>query len=258
MKNKNIALIIRIYTVILISAFFPISVSALADSGEETFSFRFENCTVTDALIEISQKSGINIISNSIIKKEIVSKSYTDKRLDKIISDLLRGENCAVVWNYSNGSLDSIGLYTYNEEDSKRTTGSNRVSRSVSNSSRVSSSPRTAAVNRSNRFINELNNAGNNTDNAIIQSNKRSNNSLPNNSASDNKNISKRVSTRRNTVSDTSRYSGNKRQTVSSSTDSSSGDKEEETVEDETSSEVTEPDTDKYNGLEPPPMPPGM
>jgi hypothetical protein len=38
--------------------------------------------------------------------------------LDRILADLLRGESCALVWNYSNGNLSSIGLYTF-EKDSK-------------------------------------------------------------------------------------------------------------------------------------------
>ncbi len=115
-KNIHISLII-IHTVLLI---FILSGTNFASAGRtmETYSFRFENCTISEALREISQKSGVTIILKSDINKTIQGKSYTNRTLDRIIADLLRGENCAVVWNYSKGILASIGLYTF-EKDSK-------------------------------------------------------------------------------------------------------------------------------------------
>ncbi len=259
MKNKNIVLNFTVFTVILISVFFQIPVSALADGERETYTFRFENCTVADALKEISLKSGINIISNSIITKEILSKSYTDKNLDKIISDLLRGENCAVVWNYNNGTLDSIGLYTYNDKDSKGiSAGTRRTGSSPANRTTVSSSSRRSSASRSARTFNELNNTRSGSNNTGTGSNNRINNRLPNYRTSDNKNTSERVNTKRNSASGTSRYTANKRKTTENTTGSSSDESEDVAVEEETSSTPPEPAPEKYNGLEPPPMPPGM
>ncbi|NLA74851.1 MAG: DUF4974 domain-containing protein [Deltaproteobacteria bacterium] len=116
-KNKQLYLIIMVHT-LLLCAFLPGLGFASTDSTDKTYSFRFENCTISEALREISQKSGITIIVKSEINKIIKGKSYTDKTLDKILTDLLRGESSAVVWNYSNGSLASIGLYTF-EKDSR-------------------------------------------------------------------------------------------------------------------------------------------
>ena len=264
MKNKNLILIFKVFTIIFISGFIPISVSALADSDEEIYTFRFENCTVADALREISSKSGINIISNNIITKEILSKSYTGKRLVKIISDLLRGENCAVVWNFNNGNLDSIGLYTYDEESSKgQQAVSRRISSPASNARSYSpgtrSSSRSAAT-RLNRSYSGSDNIKTDHNNTGIRTNNRSNNNLPNFRSSDNNNRSTRVSTQRNRGSGTSRYTTNKRKTIDNEKGSRLDEQEEvETVEDGASSAAPpEPAPEKYNGLEPPPMPPGM
>ena len=105
MKNKKLILFLTTCTVIIIIAFLGTPVSALSGNSRNTFSFSFQNCTVSDALKKISEKSGIDILSNSSFKKEILRKSYVNKSLDSIIADLLRGENCAVIWNYNGGSL---------------------------------------------------------------------------------------------------------------------------------------------------------
>jgi hypothetical protein len=116
-KNIYISLII-LNAALLLS--FLLSGSSFASTGPMgmTYSFRFENCTISEALREISQKSGVTIILKSDINKTIQGKSYNNRTLDKIITDLLRGENCAVVWNYNKGILASIGLYTF-EKDGK-------------------------------------------------------------------------------------------------------------------------------------------
>jgi hypothetical protein len=115
-KNIHTSLII-IHTVLL---FCILSGSNFASAGRavETYSFRFENCTISEALREISQKSGVTILLKSDINKTIQGKSYTNRTLDRIIADLFRGENCAVVWNYNKGILASIGLYAF-DKDSK-------------------------------------------------------------------------------------------------------------------------------------------
>jgi hypothetical protein len=115
MRIKRHISFINVYAVIFI---FAISANFYASTGRiaDTYSFRFDNCPLIDALKEISQKSGIKIILKSDISKTILSRSYTNRTLEKIITDLLRGENCAVVWNYSRGDLASIGLYTFDKD----------------------------------------------------------------------------------------------------------------------------------------------
>jgi hypothetical protein len=116
MRIKRYISFIHVYAVIF-SFTFSVQFYASAGPESDTFSFRFENCSISEALREISNKSGIKIILKSDTSKTILSKSYTNRKLDKIITDLLRGENCAVVWNYSRGNLLSIGLYTFDKDN---------------------------------------------------------------------------------------------------------------------------------------------
>lgn len=116
MKIKRFIYFIHVYAVIF-SFTFSAQFYASAGPAQETYSFHFENCSISQALREISNKSGIKIILKSDINKTILSKSYTNRKLDKIITDLLRGENCAVVWNYNGGNLASIGLYTFDKDN---------------------------------------------------------------------------------------------------------------------------------------------
>ncbi|GEM_PF-2660583 len=97
---------------------FSLHLYALPARGAQRYTFHFNNSSISDVLGEISQKSGITIILKSDINKTVQGKSYTNQTLERIIADLMRGENCAVVWNYNKGILASIGLYTF-EKDSK-------------------------------------------------------------------------------------------------------------------------------------------
>ncbi|MBN1904401.1 MAG: DUF4974 domain-containing protein [Deltaproteobacteria bacterium] len=115
-KNRYISFITL--CTVLLSCSFSMQLHASPGRRADTYTFRFDNCTISEALREISQKSGVTIILKSDINKTIQGKSYTNRTLDRIINDLMRGENCAVVWNYSKGILASIGLYTF-EKDSK-------------------------------------------------------------------------------------------------------------------------------------------
>jgi hypothetical protein len=116
MRIKRYISFIHVYAVIF-SFTFSAQFYASAAPAQDTFSFNFENCSISEALKEISNKSGIKITLKSDISKTILSKSYTNRKLDKIITDLLRGENCAVVWNYNRGNLLSIGLYTFDKDN---------------------------------------------------------------------------------------------------------------------------------------------
>jgi hypothetical protein len=116
MRIKRYIFLITLKAIIL-SFTFSVPFYASKGGAAETYSFRFDNCTISEALREISQKSGITIILKSDINKTIQGKSYTNRTLDKIITDLLRGENCALVWNYSRGNLASIGLYTFDKDN---------------------------------------------------------------------------------------------------------------------------------------------
>jgi len=258
MENKKLKLFLTIFSAALFAILW-VPGSVMSEESGSRFSFHFENCTVSDALREISAKSGINIISKSMLKKEILRKAYNNRRLDSIISDLLRGENCAVVWNYDEGNLLSIDLYTFDENDLK--------SRGTGSYANNSSGQSPSFASRSNDEVNQIRNRYINTNSG--RSNRSVSASRPSTQRSSvRKTISKnnpiygasaRKNTRENTVFDTSRVSANIRRAAIKNQNSLKDDEagEEEEVKN-TEPAPTPEEPEKGSGLERPPMPPGM
>jgi len=116
MKIKKYPFFILLLSILFL--YLSITTASWSAENEKLWSFDFKNCTASEALRQISEASGILIIATGTIEKEILSKSYTNKRLDVILTDLLRGENYAFVWSYSGKGLDSIGLWSF-EKGSK-------------------------------------------------------------------------------------------------------------------------------------------
>ncbi len=255
MENKKLILFLTFYIIIL-SAYFVVPAHGFSDNNRNIFTFRFENCTVTDALRELSEKSGITIKINGVINKEIFTKSYINRSFDTIIADLLRGENRAVVWIIKNGDIDSIVLYTF-EKDS---TGGN-ISQSM-----AIMSPRT--INDRNEFQRNLNRDEiSNMRNSYLRNNEVNNSNEPviDRPAPRPAVAARRIIPRRNIT--------NNRNGRSENTPIDSNNEQGDTVEDkdpatephdlptpepvEPTDEIPQPE-EGDNVLEPPPMPPGF
>jgi hypothetical protein len=276
MEYKKLILFLATCISIVFLAVFTTPVSALSESNRNTFSFRFENCTVTDALKEISKKSGINIIITSTFKKEILRKSFVNRSLDSILADLLRGENCAVVWNYSGGNLHSIDLFTPDEGSLKRTGTRAAAIRSTGRDNTQS----TFQGNTRNEGINETGNnySRNRESNRLNRSNTTVpiprttlNKDLPSLRVPVNKNYTTGINRKKTAVSGSSRAYANMRRATANNNQNTGTDEVKETINPQpspTSSESSEisespelpetPEPEKGNGLEPPPMPPGL
>jgi hypothetical protein len=268
MKMKKLILFAAKFSLILFITLSWTPVSALSENNSNTFSFRFENCTVTAALKELSEKSGVKIVSNGIIKKEIFQRSYNNKKLDSIIKDLLRGEDCSVVWNYRDGNLFSVNLYTPDENDVKgNAAGPNTFNRTNINRN---SFPDNADIdeitaNRENytrsRQINNRNRS--NTSAPASRTPATSRRTTTENSAGFGS--SRRTNTDGNSVSGTSSIPANIRRALINKENN-----EEDTDNEIDQEEITPPPTPEAedlpeppepetgSGLERPPMPPGM
>lgn len=285
MEYKKFILFLTTCTTIVFLAIFAAPVSALSEKNRNTFSFRFENCTVTEALREISENSGIDIISNGTLKKEILIKSFVNRSLDSIIADLLRGENCAVAWNYSDGNLYSIDLFTPDEDGLKRTgTRTTSISRTGRDNVRNAFSG-----NRSSDRINEI--RGNYLRNRETNRQNRPNTNRSTSRTTFNKEVSTSrtslnrsyttgVDRKKSAVSGTSdTYANIRRATVKNKQNTETEEEKEainpqpsptssESPESSEPSELSEssglpeqpetPEPEKGNGLERPPMPPGL
>jgi hypothetical protein len=263
MENKKLIYFLTTCAVIIFIAMIPAS----AFSEGKTFSFRFESCTVTDALKEISAKSGVDIISNGTIKKEILRKSYVNRTIDSIITDLIRGENCAVVWNYNDGNLFSIDLFTPDEDTVRRPlAGSNGNRRTIRDNDRRPFPDDVINTARASYLRNR----------EADRSNNRSNITLPASRRSVERNSSNRINTNSNSVFGRSGRANTNNNSVSGNSSGVSANirrstKNKQNNKIDNNEPVTNPqplpgspalpespEPETGSGLEPPPMPPGL
>jgi len=100
MKNaKIIPNCICLFSFFTFICLLPVNADASKDKNRK-WSFEFQNCTVTEALKKISDTADIEIITNYSDAEVKLNKSYDSKNIEKIINDLFKKENCAIVWLY--------------------------------------------------------------------------------------------------------------------------------------------------------------
>jgi len=103
------AILIRSLTVILFIGLL-FNCSNIACASNRKWSFDFNNCKVKEALREISNATGIWINTNASLEKAPINKRFNNTRLDKILTEILLNENCAIVWHYEADSLKYIDV----------------------------------------------------------------------------------------------------------------------------------------------------
>jgi len=71
----------------------------------------FENCTVEEAIAQLSAETGVRIETSGPIKRRIGQRVYRNRAVEEILLDLLRSENCAVVWHFRGARLDAAVVF---------------------------------------------------------------------------------------------------------------------------------------------------
>lgn len=221
---------------------FSASLSHAAKIEQDTWSFDFKNCSVSDALTRITKTTGIYVFTNKPINKKLC-KSYDSDTIDQIVRDIFRKENYAMVWYYSENNLDSVDILVFESSGSNNNFNQSRSFRKTSAKGGVTRKK----VNY--KSVNAKGRSG--SDNRIYLKDKS-------------KNYAK-VSKRHHISNDISRglqkYGANK---GSNGTSATINDKPKTGVHN-SNIETTDKDTvsppavpDKQLSLEPPPMPPGF
>lgn len=96
---------------------FSASLSHAAKIEQNTWSFDFKNCFVSDALTRITETTGIDVYTNKQINKKFC-KSYNASTIDQILKDIFRKENYATIWYYSENGLDSVDILVFESSGS--------------------------------------------------------------------------------------------------------------------------------------------
>ncbi|MDM8542049.1 hypothetical protein QUF90_13260 [Desulfococcaceae bacterium HSG9] len=84
----------------------------------QLWSFTFENISMKDALLNIRKQAGVNFsIDEDIVEGELssraISQFYVDKPLERIITDIFRYDNCAMIWSYKNERLNHVRIWIF-------------------------------------------------------------------------------------------------------------------------------------------------
>lgn len=90
-----------------------------ASNGQESnkkenlnWSFEFIDCSISDALNQISNVTGVGIFIDKEIDRRIYGKLYIDKSIEDVAVDLLSGENYALIRRFNvKKKLASINIW---------------------------------------------------------------------------------------------------------------------------------------------------
>jgi len=78
---------------------------------DKLWSFEFNNLTASDILSKISKVSGIEIVLNGETDKKPITKLYKDYTIDNILLDIFSGENLAALFSYYKQELTSVYIW---------------------------------------------------------------------------------------------------------------------------------------------------
>ena len=81
-----------------------------ADVQERRWSFTFKDCSVSDAIEQVSRASGIEITTNVALNRKIAQKSFNNKKLSQVLRNLLRGSNYVMVWHKNAQGADAVRI----------------------------------------------------------------------------------------------------------------------------------------------------
>jgi hypothetical protein len=118
---ETLKIILRCIVCFMFFSFIPFGDGELHAAKVENhkWSFNFKNCTISDALRQMSQVTGIALFMNQNRDKQLYSKSYKSQTIDQILRDLFRQENYAMLWSYNSDGLNAIDIWIFKGSGSR-------------------------------------------------------------------------------------------------------------------------------------------
>ena len=84
-----------------------------ADVYEDAlYSLQFRSVSISDALKEIAQTTGIKIVTPKQLGNQVITRSYKNQTVERILRDMFRDMNFALVWSYGEKGIDSVKIVT--------------------------------------------------------------------------------------------------------------------------------------------------
>jgi hypothetical protein len=102
--------------------------SKASQNGDDLWSLRFDNLSVSEALKELTRATGISLYTNRSPQNKRLTKVYENQTIERILRDVFRGENYTLVWNYGEQGLESIGITFFKNDGRSRESSGGRPS----------------------------------------------------------------------------------------------------------------------------------
>ncbi len=109
-RRLNTGLCFLLWALCSFSVIFISSLSLASELQKRTWSFRFNNVAVGDMLKRLSEATGVEISTNKLPDIKPLTRSYENQTIENIIRDVFRGTSYALVWDYGENHLASIGI----------------------------------------------------------------------------------------------------------------------------------------------------
>jgi hypothetical protein len=113
MKRSQKYLIFAVWLATLFSACHMDNEVFALQPENGTWSFDFKDCSLSDALNQISRVAGIDILTKGQIDQRRFSKSFQNQTIDQILEDLFRRKSHAIKWLYGDNGLVAIGIWIF-------------------------------------------------------------------------------------------------------------------------------------------------
>ena len=226
--------LLLLFIISLISGF-----NYVLSDQNRTWSFEFENLSISDALSEISHESGIEILLKGETTETAITKSYKHFTLDEVLMDMFRDQSFMALFNYSDQTLSSINIWVMPKADGM-----------IKNVSTINTNPDKYNINRK-----SFNNQGQIQKIEYTPDSSRSINEIKPDS---NKTVNNKNKSRLSSPVRQSSGSINKSGRLTPDNQDISSDQEELIDADDNLDNDSPSDQKQFGGLEPPPMPPVM
>jgi len=90
-----------------------LNIGNASQNQSSTWSFDFKDESISSVLYQVSESTGIQISINASIGDIYLTKKFKSLTAHKILSDIFRKLNCAVIWNYSKKELTSVDVWVF-------------------------------------------------------------------------------------------------------------------------------------------------
>jgi hypothetical protein len=76
------------------------------------YSLQFNSISISEALKQIAQTTGIKIVTPKQLGNQVITRSYKNQTVERILRDMFRDMNFALVWSYGEKGIDSVKIVT--------------------------------------------------------------------------------------------------------------------------------------------------